>query len=99
MLIDGWKTALSASASYSSEYQTATDNAPGGLQKDYWLINAALRVGPDDGSYELALLGRNLTNSYYKQQAFAWTASSNPNQYVAFWNRPREVAVQGTVRF
>lgn len=98
-LIDGWMTAFSASASYSSEYQTATDNAPGGLQDDYWLLNASVRVGPDDGSYEFALLGRNLTNTYYKQQAFAWTASSNPNQYVAFWNRPREVAVQGTVRF
>lgn len=76
-----------------------TDNAPGGVQKSYWLLNAALKAGPDDGSYELAVIGRNLTNSYYKLQAFAWTAAGNPDQYVAFWNRPREVVIQGTVRF
>lgn len=98
-LISGWKTAINGSGAYSSSYQTATDNAPGGIQKDYWLVNAGVRVGPEDGSFELAVLGRNLTNTYYKQQAYAWTASGNPNQYVAFWNRPREVAVQGTVRF
>lgn len=98
-LISGWTTTLSASGSYTSKYQATTDNAPGGIQKSYWLLNAALKMGPEDGSYELALLGRNLTNSYYKLQAFAWTASSNRDQYTAFWNRPREVVLQGTVRF
>jgi iron complex outermembrane receptor protein len=98
-LVADWKTELSASASYSSKYSASTDNAPGGLQKSYWVVNAALKVGPADGGYEFALIGRNLTNSYYKMQAFSWTAAGNPNQFVGFWNRPREVAVQGTVRF
>ncbi|MCJ2181009.1 TonB-dependent receptor [Novosphingobium album (ex Hu et al. 2023)] len=98
-VLPGWNATLSASGSYSSSYQTTTDNAPGGVQKAYWLLDASLKVGPSDGSYELALIGRNLTNSYYKLQAYAWTASGNPDQYVAFWNRPREVVLQGTVRF
>ncbi|WP_168176284.1 TonB-dependent receptor [Novosphingobium sp. PC22D] len=98
-LVSGLKTTISASGSYSGDYQASTDNAPGGRQKAYWIVNAALKVGSEDGAYELALLGRNLTNSYYKLQAYAWTAAGNPDQYVGFWNRPREVALQGTVRF
>lgn len=98
-LISGWKTTLSGSASHSSSFQASTDNSPGGLQKAYWIVDASLKVGPQDGSYELSLIGRNLTDTYYKLQAFAWTASANPEQYTAFWNRPREVVVQGTVRF
>lgn len=98
-LIAGLATTLSASASYTSKYQTSTDNAPGGIQNAYWLLNAALKVGPESGAYEFALIGRNLTDEYYKTQAFAWTAAANPEQYTAFWNRPREVVIQATVRF
>jgi outer membrane receptor protein involved in Fe transport len=98
-LVSGLKTTFSASGEYTSEYQTATDNAPGGVQDPYWLLNAAVKVGPENGSYELALIGRNLTNSYYKLQSYGWTAAGNVNQYTAFWNRPREVAIQGTMRF
>jgi len=98
-VIPGWKTTLSGSGTHSSSFQASTDNSPGGLQKGYWLVDASLRVGPENGSYELALIGRNLTDTYYKLQAYAWTASANPDQYTAFWNRPREVVIQGTVRF
>ena len=98
-LIPGWKTTISASGTHSSSFQTATDNSPGGLQNAYWLVDASVKVGPKNGAYELALIGRDLTNTYYKLQAFAWTVSLNPNQYTAFWNRPREVVLQGTVRF
>ncbi len=89
----GWKATLAASGAYSSTYQATTDNAPGGIQDPYWLLNASVKIGPEDGNYELAVIGRNLTDSYYKTQAFAWTASGNPNQYTAFWNRPREIVI------
>lgn len=98
-LVSGLKTTFSASGAYTSGYQTATDNAPGGVQDAYWLLNAAVKVGSENGGYELALIGRNLTNSYYKLQSYGWTGAGNVNQYTAFWNRPREVAIQGTVRF
>jgi iron complex outermembrane receptor protein len=98
-LLPEWSTKLSAQASYSSSYQAATDYAPGGLQKSYWLLNAAVRVGPDSGRYELALIGRNLTDSYYMLNVNGWSGSSNPNQYVGFFNRPREVVLQATMRF
>jgi outer membrane receptor protein involved in Fe transport len=98
-LVDGWATNFSLSVSHSGSYQAATDYAPGGFQRPFWLLNASAHVGPADGRYELAVLGRNLTNSYYMLNTVGWSGSGNNNQYVGFFNRPREIAVQGTVRF
>lgn len=97
--VPGWDTTFSVQGSHSASFETATDYAPGGYQKAYWLLNAAVRVGPDDGRYEVALLGRNLTNSYYMLNVNGWSGSGNPNQFVGFFNRPREVVLQATARF
>lgn len=94
-----WLATLTAQATHSSSYQTATDFAPGGVQKAYWLLNAGVRVGPEDGPFELAVLGRNLTDSYYRVETFGWSGSDVPTQYTGYFNRPREVVVQGTLRF
>lgn len=98
-LILGWDTTFSVQASYSSSFETATDNAPAGHQDSYWLVNAAVRVGPENGRYELALIGRNLTDEYYMLNSNGWSGSGNPDQQVGFFNRPREVLLQATVRF
>ncbi|WCT73035.1 TonB-dependent receptor [Sphingomonas naphthae] len=98
-LIPGWDLKLSASASHSGSFQTATDYAPGGFQKDYWLVNGGIHLGPQDGPIEVAVIGRNLTNSYYMLNANGWSGSSNANQYVGNFNRPREVVIQTTVRW
>lgn len=97
-LTSGWKTTLSAQARYSSSYNVATDNAPGGYQKSYWLLNAGVRTGPEDGRYELALVGRNLTDEYYLQFVNSWTGGG-ANQYIGDFSRPREVALQAIFRW
>jgi len=96
---DDWMANLSILGTHTSSFQTATDYAPGGFQDAYWLLNASARIGPQSGRYELALLGRNLTNSYYTLNTIGWSGSGNPNQYVGFFNRPREVVLQATVRW
>jgi outer membrane receptor protein involved in Fe transport len=98
-LVDGWATNLSGQASHTSSYETATDHAPGGHQKGYWLLNASARTGPEDGHWEVALIGRNLTNSYYTQETIGWSGSSVPTQYVGNFSRPREVVLEATVRW
>lgn len=98
-LIQGWNTSLSVHASHSDAFETATDYAPGGHQRSFWLLNAGIHVGPDDGKYEVAVIGRNLTDSYYMLNVVGWSNSGNPNQYVGFFNRPREVVLQATARF
>jgi outer membrane receptor protein involved in Fe transport len=98
-LLAGWETTLSVNASYSDDFETATNNAPQGHQDSYWLVNAAVRVGRADGRYEVTLLGRNLTDEYYMLNSNGWSGSLNPEQWVGFFNQPREVGLQGTVRF
>lgn len=97
--LGSWLTTLFGQASYSGSYETASDYAPGGHQDSYWIVNAGLRTGPADGSYEIAVLGRNLTDSYYLVETFGWSGSENPNQFVGYFNRPREVVLQATLRF
>jgi outer membrane receptor protein involved in Fe transport len=101
-LVDGWATTISGQASHTSSYNSATDQSPGGHQNGYWLLDASARTGPEDGRWELALIGRNLTNSYYMLETIGWSGSggaSAANQFVGFFNRPREVAVQATVHW
>jgi outer membrane receptor protein involved in Fe transport len=98
-LADGMDATLTVQGTHSSSFQTATDYAPGGFQKGYWLLNASASVSAGEGQYELALIGRNLTNTYYMLNVNGWSGSGNPNQYVGFFNRPREVVLQGTVKF
>ncbi len=97
--VAGWNTTLSVQGTFTDDYETAADYSPAGHQDSFWLLNAALRVGPDDERYEVALIGRNLTDSYYMLNSNGWSGSGSANQFVGFFNRPREVILQGTVRF
>jgi iron complex outermembrane receptor protein len=97
-LVAGWNTAFSISAKHSSSYNVATNNSPGGFQNAYWLLNASLRVGPKDGPLEVALVGRNLTNSYYLLYTVNQTFGT-ANQFAGNFSRPREVVLQATLRF
>ncbi len=90
---------LGVQGTHTSSYQTATDYAPAGFQKAYWILNASAGLGFGEGKYEIAVIGRNLTNSYYMLNSNGQSGSGNPNQQVGFFNRPREVALQASMRF
>jgi iron complex outermembrane receptor protein len=94
-----WGATFEVSGNHVGSYQAATDYAPGGYQSAFWLVNASVRTGPDNGHYEVAVIGRDLTNSYYMLQEFGWSGSLNNNQYVGYFNRPREIVLQATARF
>jgi iron complex outermembrane recepter protein len=97
-LTTDWTAAFSMQGNYSSSFQTAADYSPGGYQESFWLLDASARLTYRD-KYELAFLGRDLTNSYYTLNTVGWSGSANPEQYVGFFNRPREVILQATARF
>jgi len=94
-----WVADLSVDGSYSDSYQTAADNAPGAIQPSFWRLNAALHLSPADERFRLSLIGRNLTNTYYLISSSVQPSAGNPNQFLGFFNRPREVALQAQVRF
>ena len=97
--LPGWFVDLSATGAYSSSYQTAADYGAGGYQDSYWRLNAAIHLSPESERFRLSLIGRNLTNTYYKVATFSHPASGNPDQFVSIFNRPREVLVQAEYKF
>src|SRR5690606_16793529 len=50
--------------SYKSEYNPHPELAPGAQQDSAWFLNSSLRLASADKSWEVALIGRNLTDEY-----------------------------------
>lgn len=97
-LTSEWKATFSIDGSYSSSYQTASDNAPGGIQPSFWRLNAAVHLMPESEKFKVSVIGRNLTNSYYLISTSS-RPLGGPNEYIGIFNRPREIALQAEYRF
>jgi outer membrane receptor protein involved in Fe transport len=91
--LTGWTADMTVDGAYSSSYQTASDYAPGGMQPAFWRLNAAVHLVPDSGHFEFAVIGRNLTNTYYMVTADNASLRAS-NDYLGVFNRPREVILQ-----
>jgi iron complex outermembrane recepter protein len=105
----GWRLGLSADASYTSSYYTDVNLAPSSKHDGYWLLDANLRLTSKDDLWEVALLGRNLTDEHPYQMSFDVLFTGGPSgtpgptfdaDRMAFGiNRGRQLAVQLTRRF
>lgn len=76
----GWEMNLSGDARYNSGYTVAEYLDPL-RQNAFWLLDSALRVNSPDNRFEIALIGRNLTNKTYATFAIPVTgacANFNP---------------------
>ncbi|WP_221796460.1 TonB-dependent receptor [Aquisediminimonas sediminicola] len=89
---------LSADANYTSGYWLLENQNPVGWQKGFARLNATVRLHQADDTWELALIGRNLTNKWYGI-AGAEKPFGTPDAVWVNVGRPRELMVQGTVRF
>ena len=71
-------------------------------QDAYALVNLRVGIGADDGTWEVALLGRNLTDetivTYANDTPLAFSQFGSPSYY-GFIARPRSVALQVAFRF
>ena len=89
---------LSGDMAYTGSYITAEDHAPTTFQKSYTLFNAGVRVHPSDERWEIALMGRNLGNKFYKI-----VSSGKPfggaDEYFSFTPRAREIRLQVAYNF
>ncbi len=87
---------------YVSSYNSAQTQDPAGIQDGYAKINARLGFGPQDGPWELAILGKNITNQIVKQYN-----GDNPlggstfgaNSNYTFYGQGRTIALQGSLKF
>ncbi|MCJ2185640.1 TonB-dependent receptor [Novosphingobium beihaiensis] len=98
---------LSFDMNHSSSYLTQTEASPATRQKSYWQFNGTLSLnGGKDKPWELALVGRNLTNRLIRVTGAVvgstagqyGTAAPRQGDILASVGAPRSVLLQLTVR-
>ena len=94
----GLAIGVNADARYTSGYWLLENQNPVGYQKGFATLNAGARLHAEDDAWELALIGRNLTDKYYGV-AGAEKPFGTPDAVWVNIGRPREVLLQGTFRF
>lgn len=98
------KVAFNVNADFSSAYIASANLDPRTRQDGYAKLGARLALAQIDNQWEVALIGRNLTNQRILQTAssmpLATTITRNAgNAYNGIVDRPRTIAVQLTGRF
>jgi len=89
---------FSLDGKYSSGYWMQENRNPLGYQEGFFLLNGQVRLHNDESGWELALIGRNLTNKYYGISSTD-KALGAPGEVAIGTARPREVTLQASVRF
>ncbi len=89
---------LTADVAYTGSYFTAEDHSPTSFQKGYTLFNAGIRVYDVDEKWDVALIGRNLANKYYRVISSGKPFAA-PDEYFSFTPRAREIRLQVSYNF
>lgn len=103
-LTNGWEINSSLGLIYSDSYLTTPALNPLLEQDAYVKVNARIALSGTDDRWEIALIGKNLTNeaivTYANGLPIATTFTQGTSTaYYAFYERPRSIALQATVRF
>ena len=89
---------------FSDEYLTTPSLDPKLKQDAFMKVNARIALSDADNIWELALIGKNLTDENVVTYANGLPVASiltdrTGTGYYAFYERPRTIALQGTFRF
>jgi outer membrane receptor protein involved in Fe transport len=98
-IADSYKVSAGLSGKYSSSYYSSADAHPLSYQDGYVTLDANVHFGKQDGLWDLAVIGRNITNKIYmtgSESGPLVTPGIWADNY-AFVNRPWELLVQLTV--
>ena len=95
--IGEYELSLIANGNYSDEAYRQDDLDPLLLDDDHWYVDATAVFGPMDGKWDIALIGKNLTD----EEGFAWGNDIPLFAGSVSWAPmpPRSVAVRGRLRF
>jgi iron complex outermembrane receptor protein len=92
-----WMGTISGEGLYTDEFNTAGNGEPLAVQDSYWEIRGRLGLTSGDGKYELALIGRNLTDEVYVTGG-AKPGAITPSDQGGGGSRPRAYLFQFTYR-
>lgn len=97
-LTDAMKIEFASGITYSASYITTATSQPRSRSPEYVLLDASIRLARSDDRWDIALIGRNLTNKFYWVRTSENPASSaNPTQLadqVASVSRGREIMIR-----
>ena len=101
---NGLELNASLDVSFMGEYLYAANLDPRSKQDAYSMVNARIALAGSEGAWELALLGRNLTDetviNFGGNTPLGGTLTGGAgNSYYAFVNRPRNIALQVNYSF
>lgn len=104
------KVGLTTDVLFSSSFDALLEAAPLARQKKYANVDASLHVGTEDDRWRLALIGRNLTNTFRARFVSQTPLTGNSTltgtetpgglpDYSGSVNRGREIRLQLTFRY
>lgn len=93
----GLRFSAHGAAVYTDSHFLAPDNDPRTIQGSYAKLNLRLALGSASESWEVAVIGKNLTDEVVK--GFENDIVGHPNGFYAQVLQGRSFAVQGTLRF
>lgn len=104
---ESYRFGVSADMRYSSSYIVSSFNNPDSRQSPYAVLDASVRFGDRDDRWEIALVGKNLTNKFYglssQDGPSTGSGTGTPGGVHAdeflFGNLPRTVQLQASVKF
>jgi outer membrane receptor protein involved in Fe transport len=95
--IGSYELTATVDISYTDDVYRAEDLDPISLQESWTNVNALLMFAPDDGHWDLSLVGKNLTD----EETYSFVADMPlfNGSHEARMDAPRSVAVRGRYRF
>ncbi len=104
---NGLTLGLNADMRFSSSYLASGFGNPDSRQSKYATLDAGIRVGSEDERWQVALIGKNLTNRFYVSGVVdgpstggsAGTTTSAHADQLGFGTLPRTVMVQFSTKF
>ena len=78
---------------FTDDFEVISDNDPLVTQDSYAKLDARIALGNQGDTWEIAVVGKNLTDKY--TQSFANDTPLAPGTFQILLNRPRSLAIQG----
>ena len=102
-----YKIGFNVDSKYSDSYNPSGFGNPLARQGSYVTLDAGVRFGAADDNWQIAVIGKNLTNEFYVTGVVdgpstgggTGTAGGFPADQLGFGNLPRTVQVEVTKRF
>ncbi|MGE3334358.1 MAG: TonB-dependent receptor [Rhodospirillaceae bacterium] len=101
-IVSGYRLDSSMDVFFTSKYHASNTFDPALIQKGYATLGVRVGFGPDTGLWQVAFIGRNLTNEHYIQFGGDTPLAGSTfgaNSDYAFADRGRTLAIQARVNF